>query len=74
MLKRSSAHGHIKSKAFEIKYVTTPCGQFFAEVLDAGETLTGNRRSFNKHALKPLLELKERDGIKNLQEEITKVN
>ena len=75
MLSKSSATGHLHGVPFKIKYVVTPCGQIMGDVLDIGETLTGNRKYFNSRALKPLVQLKERsEPIKNLQDEVRKVS
>ena len=74
MLSKCSATGHLHGVPFKIKYVVTPCGHILGDVLDAGETLTGNRAYFSRHAFKPLVQLKERtEPVKNLQDEVSKV-
>ena len=74
MLSKCSATGHLHGVPFKIKYVVTPCGHILGDVLDAGETLTGNRKTFNAHALKSLVQVRGRvEKIMNLQDEVSKV-
>jgi len=55
------------------KWVKTPCGQYFPDVLDWGEALTANRRSFSKHSFRSIPEARVKVS-KTLNEEVLQVS
>jgi len=54
------------------KWVKTPCGQYFPDVLDWGEALTANRRNFTNNTYRSFPAAKKEE-YKNLTEEVNKV-
>ena len=60
------------SKEYTPKHVKTPCGQYFAVIIDYAEALTDDRRGFTKSNYRGIPNFKRGD-LKYLEEEVSKV-